>query len=84
MRVKLLGWDVANVAGVPLDEQEVIIEPSIEVAEKDKLRARRPPAADDNIGLGDDRTLTLFLNDFHSQHIVSPHRCRERTPPTLG
>jgi hypothetical protein len=39
---KLLGWDVSNDAGSPLDEQDVVIEPSIEVAERDRLRARRP------------------------------------------
>lgn len=39
---KLLGWDVANDNGLPLVEQDVIIEPSIDVAEKDRLRARRP------------------------------------------
>lgn len=38
----LLGWDVSNETGLPVDEQEVIIEPSIDVAERDKLRARRP------------------------------------------
>lgn len=38
----LLAWDLSNDTGLPIDEQEVIIEPSIDVAERDKLRARRP------------------------------------------
>ncbi len=39
---KLLGWDVTNRNGLDVDVQEVIIEPSIEVAERDALRSRAP------------------------------------------